>query len=97
MEYLTAEELLNYQPKTNQVRDSLSGGVAKRLFTSGGEEYSSEDEEELNNRVNTYERQQFLAGFVTPNKRRRNEVNMLNARFLSTRKETSRGMLTSAK
>jgi len=97
MEYLTAEELLNYQPKENQVGDSLSGCAAKRLFTSGGEEYSSENKEEVNNRANTYERKQFLAGFVTPNKRRSNEVNMLNARFLSTRKETSRDMLTSAK
>jgi hypothetical protein len=97
MDYLTAEELLNYQPKENRLGDSLSGGAAQRLFTSGGGEYSSEDEDELNNRVNTYERQQFLAGFVTPNKRRSSEVNMLNARFLSTRKETSRDMLTSAK
>jgi len=34
MEYLTAEELFNYQPEEIQVGDSLSGGAAKRLFTS---------------------------------------------------------------
>jgi len=56
MEYLTVEELLNYQPKENRLGDSLSGGATQRLFASGGGEYSSEDEDELNNRVNTYER-----------------------------------------
>ena len=97
MEYLTAEELFNFQPERSQGGDSFSGGAAKRLFTRRGEEYGSEDEEELNNRVNTYDRQQFLSGFVTPSKRRDNEVNTLNTRFLSTRKETSRDVLTSAK
>jgi len=83
MEYLTAEELVfNYKPEEIQGGDSFFGGTAKRLFTSRGEEYSSVDDEELNNRVNTYERQQFLAGFITPNKRRDNDVNTLNTRFL---------------
>ena len=57
MEYLTAEELFNFQPERSQGGDSFSGGAAKRLFTRRGEEYGSEDEEELNNRVNTYDRQ----------------------------------------
>jgi len=96
---LTAEALYNYKPEgENRRGDSFSGGTAKRLFTSRGEEdYSSDDEEELNNRVNTYDRQQFQAGFITPSKRRDNEVNTLNTRFLSTRKETSRDVFMSAK
>jgi len=89
--------LYNFKPKESQGGNSFSGSAAKRLFTSRRGKYSSEDEVELNDRVNTYERQQFLAGFITPNKRRGNDVNMLNTRFLSTRKEMSRDVLTSAK
>ena len=65
MEYLTAEELYNFQPdERSQGGDSFSGGAAKRLFTSRGEEYGLEDEEELNNRVNTYDRQPDLSRLV---------------------------------
>jgi len=56
MEYLTADELFDFQPKRSQGGDSFSGGAAKRLFTRRGEEYGSEDEENFNNMVNTYDK-----------------------------------------
>ena len=87
MEYLTAEELYNYEPEDSRMGGSSLGGAAKRLFTGRREQYESKDEEELNNRVNTFKRQQFLAGFTTPNKRRVTNIGMLKTRFLSTRKK----------
>ena len=63
MEYMTAEVLYNYEPEENQGGDSFSGGAAKRLFTSREEEYNSEDQEELKDRVNIY--QSFYAYKVT--------------------------------
>jgi len=96
MEYLNAEEPYNNKSEDIQGGDSYFGGAAKRLFTSQGEEFSAEDDEEFNDRVNTYERQQFLAGFITPNKSRDTNVNM-NTRFLITRGKRSRDVLTSSK
>jgi len=76
---------------------SSLGGAVERRFIGRGGQYGSEDEEELNNRVNTFERQQFLPGFVTPKKRRDTNIDMLNTRFLSTRKDMSQDILASAK